>query len=137
KVDGVKFKFNNNPGGRRNVYVVSLKGLSDAKKKEFFDAYFAAVSEDTVSFPLSERAGHLYTRVGNNSYDFFFDSNVEVKDYPMPNSDRLETFLELESDEFLRLRKYVENGTNDGDRLLGDSGYQGVTGNTKGTLTNN
>src|SRR5690606_22243572 len=136
KVEKVKFKFNNEPGGRRDVFIVSFDGVSDQEQKAFFDDYFAAMSENTVSFPLGENAGHLYSRVGDKSYDFYFSSNVDVKDYPMPNSDRLETFLELETDEFMRLRKYVANGVDDGDKLLGDSGYSGVTGETHNTLTN-
>tara|TARA_R110000868_G_scaffold32343_3_gene117647 strand:+ start:7954 stop:10236 length:2283 start_codon:yes stop_codon:yes gene_type:complete len=137
KVDQIKFKFNNQPGGRRDVYIVSFKGMSESQKKAFFDDYFAATSENTVSFPMSSGGGHLYTRVGDKSYNFFFSSDVDFDAYPMPSSDRLETFIELESDEFLRLRKYVDNGVNDGDKLLGDSGYQGVTGDTRNTLSNN
>lgn len=136
KVDGVKFNFNGNPGGRRNMYIISFNGLSEEKKAEFLEDYFAAMSENTVSFPLSESAGHLYTRVGNKSYDFYFGSDVRQSDYPMP-SERLEAFLELESDEFLRLRQYIQNGTDDGNRLLGNSGYNGVTDASEGTLTNN
>lgn len=137
KVEKVKFKFNNEPGGRRDVYIVSLKGLSDNQKKAFFDDYFAATSENTISFPMSSGGGHLYTRVGDKSFNFYFSADVDMDAYPIPSSDRLETFLELESDEFLRLRKYVDNGVNDGDKLLGDSGYNGVTGNTRNSLTNN
>ncbi len=137
KLEGINFKYRENIAGRRDVFIVSFKDLSQEQKQEFINDYLAAVSENTVSFPLSSGAGHLYTRVGDKTFDFYFGSNVSMKSYPLPNSRRLESFMELESDEFLRLRLYLENGVNDGPRTLGPSGYDGVTDETVGMLNDN
>lgn len=137
KMDQVKFKFKESIGGSRDIYVVSFKGMSAEEKQAFLVDYHAAVSQNTVSFPLSENAGHLYTRIGNKTYDFYFGSNVSMKEYPLPSSKRLETFMELEPDEFMRLRLYVENGVNDGRATLGSTSYQGVDGETVGMLNDN
>lgn len=137
KLDQVKFKFKDNVAGSRDIYVVSFKGMSEQEKKAFLVDYHAAVSENTVSFPLSSGAGHLYTRIGDKTFDFYFGSNVAMKEYPLPSTKRLETFMELEPDEFMRLRLYVENGVSDGRRTLGSTSYQGVDGETVGMLNDN
>lgn len=137
KMNDVRFKYRDTIAGRRDVFVVSFKGMSDAEKTAFLKDYHAAVSENTISFPLSSGAGHLYTRIGDKTFDFYFGSNVSMKSYPLPSSKRLETFLELEPDEFARMRIYVENGVEDGPRTLGESGYDGVTDASVGMLNDN
>lgn len=135
KFDGIKFQFNNQPGGRRDVIAISLNGLDDEAKQALINDYLAAVSENTVSFPLSEQAGHLYTRVGNRSYDFL--GSIDADPYPLPYSNRLESFVELESDEFMRLRTYVDNAKENTDDVVGDFTMGGAADGTNGTLTNN
>jgi hypothetical protein len=137
KVPAVDIKFNNGSGGKRDIVFMSFDGLSAAQKREFLDDYFHALSDMSVSFPLSESAGHLYTRIGNKTVDFYFGSNVNSTNYALPNSDRLEAFVQLDPQEFLRLRTYIENGQRRGSSLLGSSGYDGVNGPTNNTLTNN
>lgn len=135
KMDGVQFKYKDSNGGRRDVVVVSLKGMNDQQKADFFKDYYAAVSENTVSFPLSSGAGHLYTRLGNKTYDFL--SGLNARDYPFPSSKRLETFMELEPDEFMRLRIYIENGRQNTSSTLGSFSYSGVERETVGMLNDN
>lgn len=135
KMSNVTMPYNGNDGGSRDIFVVSLKDLSEQDKAAFFKEYHAAVSENTVSFPLSSGAGHLYTRLGNKTYDFL--SGLSARDYPLPSSKRLETFMELESDEFMRLRLYVENGTQNSRETIGSFGYQGVERETVGMLNDN
>jgi hypothetical protein len=137
KMPDVQIKFKENNGGTRDIYVVSLNGLSDGAQLEFLQDYFVAVSDMTVSFPLSESAGHLYSRIGNKTMDFYFQNNVEVKPYRLPNSPRLEAFVEFQPAEFMRMRTYIDNGVNQGEELLGRSGFDGVKGETRNTLTNN
>jgi len=135
KMEGVSFSYNNSSGGSRDIFVVSLKDLSQQQKEAFFKEYYEAVSENTVSFPLSSGAGHLYTRLGNKTYDFL--SGLSARAYPLPSSKRLETFMELEPDEFMRLRLYVENGTENSQKTIGGFGYQGVERETVGMLNDN
>ena len=135
KVENVSLPYNNSSGGSRDIFVVSLKDLPQDQKEAFFKEYYEAVSENTVSFPLSNRAGHLYTRLGNKTYDFL--SGLSARAYPLPSSKRLETFMELEPDEFMRLRLYVENGTENSQKTIGGFGYQGVERETVGMLNDN
>ncbi len=135
KFERIKFNFNGQPGGRRDVYAISLGGLSEEKKADLINDYLAAVSENSISFPLSEQAGHLYTRFGNKSYDFL--GGLDADAYPMPWSNRLETFVELEADEFMRLRTYMQNADDNVDEVIGDFTMSGATDGTNGLLTNN
>lgn len=137
KVPAVETLFNGNNGGKRDIVVLSFNGMSEAQKRDFLKDYFEALSDMTVSFPLSESPGHLYSRLGTQSLDFYFGSNVKVQEYTLPNGHRLEAFVNLDPQESLRLRTYVENGQNNGADLLGPSGYDGVDGRTRGTLTDN
>jgi hypothetical protein len=137
KMPAVQIKFKENNGGKRDIYVISLNGLDEGAKEEFLKDYFIAISDKTLSFPLSESSGHLYSRIGNQSVDFFFQSNVAVNAYRLPNSPRLEAFIEFQPAEFMKMRTYIENGIQDGAALIGSRSYNGVTGETRSTLTNN
>lgn len=136
-IKDVPFKFKDNVAGKRNIYAISMNGMDQQTLQSFKEDYFKAVSENTISFPLKQKAGHLYTRVGNNVVDFYFGSNVAKSAYEFPTYSKLETFFEFEPDEFLRFREYMENGTTNGRELLGSSGYDGVKGSTGGRLNNN
>jgi len=135
KFDDVDFNFNGSDGRSRNLYVITFNGMSDTQKQEFLDDYFSAVSLNTVSFPLGESPGHLYTRFGNQTYDFI--NSVKESEYRLPNSERLEAFMELEPDEFMRMRTYIENSRNSPHSMLGGFDYYGVDGPTVGRLDNN
>lgn len=42
--------------------------------------YIRAIGANTVSFPLSESAGHLYSRIGEKKLDFCF-GGMTKRDY--------------------------------------------------------
>tara|TARA_Y100000780_G_C13695863_1_gene422217 strand:+ start:32732 stop:35059 length:2328 start_codon:yes stop_codon:yes gene_type:complete len=133
--DQVDLKFNGSDGRSRNVYVVSFKGMDEAEKEHFLEDYYKAASLNTISFPLGESPGHLYTRFGNKTYDFI--TSVSEAEYRAPNSDRLEVFMELEPDEFTRMRTYIENARGNTAHVLGGFSYGGVDGPTGGKLDMN
>ncbi|GAB4013863.1 MAG: hypothetical protein Fur0010_11140 [Bdellovibrio sp.] len=136
-IKDVPFKFKDFVSGRRNIYPISISGLSKDQLQNFKKDYLAAVSENTISFPLKEKAGHLNTRVGKDVVDFYFGSNVSKSVYEFPSYSKLEPLFEFEPDEFLRFRQYMENGINNGRELLGASGYDGVKGKTGGRIDMN
>lgn len=121
---------------KKSVLAISLSGLSENAKDKLLKDYYEYFSYDSVSFPLSERAGHLYSRVGNKTLDYI--GSVDPSDYRFPSSERLESFLFLTPEEHLNLRTYIDNGIKDSDKLLGDFDYDG-SGQlaTNATLTNN
>jgi predicted component of type VI protein secretion system len=138
KVKNVKQKFEGVNDGRTDLYVISLRDASSSEKEKFSKDYIKYLSHNTISFPNNESAGHLYTRLGNKRFDFYFGSDAAVNDFdPAYYSNSIEPFVELEGDEFMRLREYMENSSEDGRRTLGDSGYQGVNGQTGGQLDDN
>lgn len=134
-VDDVKFAFDGQATGRsRKVLVISRENLGD-KLDQFDEDYIAAFSENMISFPLAQRAGHLYTRVGNKSYDFL--GSVTTRDYYF-NNQRLETLVQFEPDEFMRLRTFIQNAkTNSSDVLGNFSMGGGGTGDVMKRLDNN
>ncbi len=133
KVKNVGFKMANGATGNRDLWVVSLQGLED--REQFLKDYLEAVSQDTVSFPLSKSPGHLYTRLGNKTYDYL--SGVSQYDYRFPNGKRLESFLVLTAEQQMNLRTYVENARNDVNRVVGSFSMNGAKGATGGRLDNN
>ncbi len=135
KFDQVPFNFNGSEGRKRDVYVVSFSGMSADEKESFLKDYFEAVSLNTVSFPLGERPGHLYTRFGNKTYDLI--QRITENEYRLPNSGRMEAFMELEPDEFMRMRSYIQNSRDNKNEMLGDFGYAGVDGPTVGKIDDN
>lgn len=120
------------------VLVISTQGLSPADASALVKDYTDAMSRGLISFPLGEKGGHLYTRVGNRTVDFYFGTDTSVKAYSFPNgSKRLETVMALSPEEELKLRLYIENSIQNGAATLGRSGYDGVLGETNGTLWDN
>ncbi len=133
--EDVQFKFNGSDGRDRDVVVISLNGLGDEQRAKMLEDYLSAVSLNTVSFPLGESPGHLYTRFGSKTFDFI--NRVTEADYRLPNSDRLEAFMELEPDEFMRMRMYIENARDNRAQTIGGFDYSGVDGATGGRLDGN
>lgn len=138
KVDKVHIKADMGNGNRplreQDFYVISLNNLDETQKQEFLSDYLNTLAENTLSFPLGSGAGHLYTRVGSKTLDHL--SGVSVKEYILPNSDRLETVIKLDNEEFDNLKWYVENATTDYKNTIGNFTYDG-TNQTVGTLKNN
>ncbi|GAB4010939.1 MAG: hypothetical protein Fur0010_04460 [Bdellovibrio sp.] len=121
---------------KKSLLVISLNNLSEEVKQKLLKDYYEYFSYDTVSFPLGESGGHLYSRVGKKTLDYI--GSVTPNDYRFPSSERLESFLFLTPEEHLNLRTYIDNGIKDSNELLGDFDYDG-SGQlaTNATLTNN
>jgi hypothetical protein len=120
---------------KRKVVVISTNGLNAEQTKQLKEDYLKYISSGTISFPLGENPGHLYSRFGKKSLDYYGWWNVN--DYPLPNSDRLEAVVEFSPEEFLRARTYIDNVDKDRDGVLGSQSYNGVTGDTERRLGNN
>jgi hypothetical protein len=141
-VDDVGFEFTNEAGAvagqnRRRVLAISLKGISDADKAALVKDYSDAFSRGTVSFPVSEAGGHLYTRVGNQVVDWAYSFNMRNYDVPYWGR-RIEPFMALNPQEELRLRFYVEQASKSPTEVLGTFNMAGVaSGRTEGTLRDN
>lgn len=139
-VDDVKFRFKNNQDvvtstQKKSVVIVSTEGLTEAKLKKLKKDYTNAVSWLTVSHPLSEGGGHLYTRVGNKTVDYYgsFNKNeYELSTY----SERIEPIINLTPEEQFRLNTYVKNANKDREGVLGENSYDGAS-DSKGTLKDN
>jgi len=134
-INDVNFKLNSR-SSKRSVLAISFSGMSDQQKSKFLDDYYRYFAYDSVSFPLGESPGHLYSRVGNHTLDYI--GSVDPSDYRLPSSERLESFLFLKPEEHLNLRTYIDNGMKDGDKVVGDFDYDGSGLNsTNGKLTDN
>ncbi len=138
-VDDVVFKLEAGGStyeGRRQVLVVSTKGMSEAAQARLLRDYLAAFGRGTVSFPLTRSAGHLHTRLGTK--DLGFINEVDIEAYRLGGSERLEPIVELTPQEEARLRTYVEQAFRRPTRVLGDFGYDGAgSGQTRGRLDDN
>lgn len=122
-VDDVRFTFSGQPSStRRKVLVVSIPEDGTAQQRLLLD-YTNALSRSTVSFPMGDSQGHLYSRIGNKTYDFY--SGVSEKPYRLPG-DKFEPFVELSPLEELRLRSYVRNAHRSSPEVIGSFGMSGV-----------
>ncbi|MFN8370214.1 MAG: hypothetical protein U0T83_06270 [Bacteriovoracaceae bacterium] len=126
RINNVGFEFN----GKiypRDVVVVALKNINPEELASFTQDMIKHISYNSISFPLSEQGGHLYNRIGQNTFDFIHA--VGKKDYSIPGSNRMETIISLNSEEMMNLRLYVDNAMKSSENVLGNFGYNG---NTKG-----
>jgi hypothetical protein len=144
RVPDVKFSFVPDPavGGEavtsnKDVLVIDTKSMSPEVFAKFKEDYLQTVSSGTVSFPLGQTAGHLYTRIGTQVTDTY--SWAKIQDYQMTQAgERLEAFMLLRPEEELRLRFYVEQVMQNKENKLGSANYLGVaSGKTKGSLRDN
>lgn len=134
-VEGVTFKLNSK-SSKKSILAISLEGLDESEKEKLLAHYYQYFSYDAVSFPLGERGGHLYSRVGNHTLDYI--GSVDPSDYRFPSGERLESFLFLKPEEHLNLRTYIDNGIKNGDKVVGDFDYDGSgLRDTNGSLSNN
>ena len=141
-VDDVRFDFAGDgttvsATSSRRVLAISTQGLDDAATKELVKDFTDAFSRGTVSFPVSEAGGHLYTRVGNKVADYAWGLNL--RDYRTSTYGRkMEPFLSLSPQEELRLRFYVEQAAKNPGEVVGSFNMEGVaSGRTAGTLRDN
>ena len=139
-VDDVKFDFTNNEGAvtssqKKSVIVISTKDLTPEQIEKLKTDYTEAMSWLTVSHPLSERGGHLYTRVGNKAMDYF--GWFTKGEYYIPEgSERLEPIIHLSPEEQFRLNTYMKNVSKNPKKVLGENSYNGAS-NSTGKLTDN
>jgi hypothetical protein len=133
-VDEVTFK-HNRLSGKRKVLMISLDGLTAAKKSALQKDYLKYISDRTISFPLGESPGHLYTRIGAKTADFI--SQVSDSTYRLSSNERVETLVELSSKEFEKTQAYVKNAKKDVDNTIGGFQYDGVKGRTEGKINSN
>lgn len=133
-VENVTFK-QNRKSGKKKMMMISLAGLTATKKEALRKDFLKYFSDGTISFPLGESGGHLYTRLGAKTKDFI--SSVSTNNYRLPSGERLETVMELTPDEFKRTQTYVKNAAKHQDETLGGFSYDGVKGKTEGKLDAN
>ncbi len=141
-VENVRFPFEGTGGYRREasrkVLVISQEGLDSVQKAALLKDYVDAFSQGAVSFPVQERGGTLYTRVGSRTF-YWTGGTATESTYGLAGGRRLEPMVVLSPEEELRLRFYVDLSTREGGRMLGSfSSYPGVPdGNTRGLLRDN
>lgn len=126
-VEKVQFKFENKRAVKRRLLVVSLAGLDSQKQNQFVQDYLAALDPNTISFPLSESAGHLYSRFDSKVYDNYGGMSTRQYNVTGNNSRRLEPVLSLKPIEHKRMQTYIKNVDNNSDAVLGDNcDYDGI-----------
>lgn len=113
----------------RKVMVISNQGLDFQQAESLRKDYINAMARGTVSFPLGSRAGHLYSRIGTKTVDYY--SGFNLNDYPLSTGygtggQRLEPVIQLSPLEEMRLRSYAQNGNLDRLGVLGSNSYAGV-----------
>lgn len=108
--------------GTNNILVVSIKNLEGQSLDQFKNDYINAITFNTVSFPLSSDAGHLYTRFGGKTYDFM--GTVSASDYYISES-RLEPVILLTNKEFHNFSNYIQSVQKNKNNL-GNFEYAGV-----------
>lgn len=133
-VDNVTFR-QNRRSGKKKMMMISLAGLTESKKEALRKDFLKYFSDGTISFPLGESGGHLYTRLGAKTKDFI--TSVSTNNYRLPSGERLETIMELTPDEFKRTQTYVKNATKHQNETLGSFSYDGVKGKTEGKIDAN
>jgi hypothetical protein len=128
---------------RRQALVDSLRSRyssaaaqNDAEAKQALVAdYLRALAKGSMSFPLGEAGGHLYTRVGTHSFDFVRSVNGEP--YSYRGSRRLEAIVALQPVEQARLLEYLKN-MRQSTLGVGVFSMDGArSGNTRGSLRDN
>jgi hypothetical protein len=117
--------------GTRDVLVISLK---DANPQTLLQDYFDFISLGTISFPLSRRGGHLYTRFGFRTYDNI--SSVGEKIYSMPKNHRIESVMQLSPSEFSNMAQYIKNVQENHDGVIGKFAMAGSQ-KSKGKIDDN
>lgn len=121
-VESVRFPFEGVGGFRREagrkVLVISQEGLDSIQKAALLKDYVDAFAQGTVSFPVGERGGTLYTRVGSRAF-YWTGGTATESSYGVSSSRRLEPMVLLTPEEELRLRFYVDLSTREGSRMLG------------------
>ncbi|MGE0616269.1 MAG: hypothetical protein AB7P04_11575 [Bacteriovoracia bacterium] len=141
-VDDVRFSFQAAPGAEtitssRKVLVISTAGLTPEQAAQIGKEYAECMARGTVSFPLGEAGGHLYTRLGTNVYASY--GSFTESAYAMGGR-RLEAVVALNPQEEIKLRYYVENAKKNRDAVVGSTDYYGTgaaVGNVEGKLTSN
>lgn len=120
----------------RKVLAISFHGLNENQVAEIQSDYVHAMGLGTVSFPLGEDAGHLYTRFGTKVADFY-SWGLTINEYRKASyGDRLEPVFELSPAEELNMRTYYSNAIANRDTVLGNVEYGG-TQNTNRQLNDN
>jgi hypothetical protein len=141
-VDDVGFSFTAEGGrrateSRRRVLLISTKGMSSETKALLIRDYTDAFSRGTVSFPVGEQGGHLFTRIGNQVADYAYSFNLRGYEAPYWNR-RIEPFMSLNPQEELRLRFYIENASKNSSEVVGSFSMDGAArANTRGNLRDN
>lgn len=111
--------------GNRNLLVISLHDMRFDDRDSLKAKLLEAVSGESISHPLGSGAGHLYSRVGKEVYDYF--PTYRKSDYSTSYGDRLEPVVLLKSQELAKLKTYVTNMYKLRDQALGPGNYDGTT----------
>jgi hypothetical protein len=109
----------------RPTLVISTAGLAGDEGQRFFADYLKYMSADVVSFPLSENAGHLYSRLGTKMADFL--AGVRFNDVSLFGGRKLEPIVFVPGETHLRLRQYVANAVANPGAVVGGFSYAGPT----------
>lgn len=128
-VEDVGFSLNEggvNLSSKRPVLIISTEGLDDAGRAMLVDSYMEALSSGMVSFPAVEGAGHLYTRLGNLTFDHL--QGLRASQNYVSSLPKIEPILALNPIEDLRLRHYVDRAVKNYDRTIGGFAYNGMQG---------
>jgi hypothetical protein len=141
-VDDIEFSFAENagdlavPGTKRKLLHIDLTKMNDEQREAFKTDYLAAMARQTVSFPIGEGGGHLYSRLGTDSFDAIH--RMMKNSYRTPGSPRLEPVMSLTPSEELKLRFYIDQAAKDKNTVVGPFSMGGVAdGRTQGTLREN
>lgn len=141
---GVTFKYKD-PGQKtsadRDVLLISTEGLSAGQLKALEQDYLDAVTMQTLTFPLKERASHTLVQFEGTVYNFgYFPtqhfSKFRIGDYKAASSRRIEPIILLNRFEERNMRDYIQNIKDNKKAVLGKFNLEGDP-NTNGRLTDN
>jgi hypothetical protein len=135
-VEDVQFTFENTTRTSRTVLVIATDGLSLEAHSRLIADYLRAVSWGSISFPLGEAGGHLYTRIGTHAVDF--EREVRLRPYEHTGSRRLEAVLVLRPEEQARLLEYLNHARVAPFETVGPFSMDGIaSGRTRGRIDDN
>ncbi|MCE3011304.1 MAG: hypothetical protein LW875_11915 [Proteobacteria bacterium] len=99
--EGIEFSFQATPydkitpetfSGKRTVLVINRHQIDAARDAALRESVLKTLARGTISYPMGQSPGHLYSRFGTKVIDVY--SSVNVGDYALNNS-RIEAVVQI------------------------------------------
>jgi len=118
-MEGYEFNLKDEKG-KSDLIVVTTDGLLREGLIKLQRDYLSAVAPDTISPILHPRSGHLWVRIGRNTFDFYALLNwLRISYYGLRDNERIHLLLPLSPKQMGNLEEYVVNIISDPEGVLG------------------